>query len=218
MSKHVTCGTPGLENSNTCHQQDASYGSAYERERAAYTQYQALLQPVTKEKLQQAYATIVQAQAHVKALESGIAPEQENVFAAQLSQAQSAVKRAQTNLQNTIVFSPCDCVVQDVNLSVGTVPKGVAATLINLNGLQFKTTNLTERELTNLRVGQPAAVRLRATALSTTGKVASIVPQSSGAQGGAALFTVLIDLDPTSLKPGVLPGMTGRVEVETAGK
>ena len=218
VNRDVTCGTPGLEDSSACHQQDATFGNAYERERTALAQYQALLQPVTKEKLQQAYASVVQAQARVKSLESGVAPESENVFAAQLAQAESAVKRAQTNLQNTIVLSPCDCVVQEVNLSVGTVPKGVAATLINLDGLQFKTTNLTERELTNLKVGQRAEVRLRANDVSVSGKVAAIVPQSSGAQGGAALFTVLVDLDASSLKTTVLPGMTGRVEVATATK
>ena len=42
--------------------------------------------------------------------------------------------------------------------------------------------------------------------------VTAIVPQSAGAQGGTALFTVLITLDPT--KAQILPGMTGRAEIE----
>lgn len=218
VNRDVYCGVPGMRDSVSCLTQEASYGNAYESERAALDRYQSLLQPVTKEKVQQAYAAVVQAQTRLEALQTGIAPEQQAVFDAQLNQARSAVKRAEDNLRETVVFSPCDCVVQEVNASVGTVPKGVAVTLIDLSGLQFKTTNLTERELANVQPGQPAEVRLRAVDGAITGQVEAVIPQSSGTQGGSALFTVLVKLNVPTTGATVLPGMTGQVDVDTASQ
>jgi len=194
-----------------CQQQEASYGNAYESEITARQRYEELLKPVTQDKLTQAYASVASAKARLDQLEAGISPEQNDVNAARLNNARSNVKRAQDNLRESVVLSPCDCVVQEVNVSVGAVPKGVAFTLVNLDGMQFKTTNLSERELTNIRVGNPATVLLRAFDDPFAGKVAAIVPQSTGAEGGAALFTVLIELDPSQ---SLLPGMSGRAEIE----
>lgn len=195
-----------------CQQQEASYGSAYENQIIARQRYEDLLKPVTQDKLTQAYASVASARARLDQLEAGLSPEQNDVNDARLNNARSNVKRAQDNLRESVVLSPCDCVVQEVNVSVGVVPKSVAFTLVNLDGMQFKTTNLSERELANIRAGSPATVRLRAFDEPFAGKVAAIVPQSTGAEGGAALFTVLIDLDPTQSL--LLPGMTGRAEIE----
>lgn len=197
-----------------CQQQEASYGSSYESEITARQRYEELLKPVTQDKLTQAYAGVASAQARLDQLEAGLSPEQNDVNAARLNNAKSNVKRAQDNLRESVVLSPCDCVVQEVNVSVGAVPKGVAFTLVSLDGMQFKTTNLSERELTNIRVGNPATVLLRAFDDPFTGKVAAIVPQSTGAEGGAALFTVLIELDPSQAL--LLPGMTGQAEIEAS--
>ncbi len=216
INRDVYCGTPALKDSNGCKQQEATFGNAYESEVAASDRYKALLQPVTKEKLQQSFATVAQAQARLQALETDTSPEQQKVFAAQLTQARSAVTRSESNLRETTVLSPCDCVVQEVNISVGIVPKGVAMTLVNLQGLQFKTTNLTERELANVQVGQTAEVRLRALDKTIAGRVEAILPQSSGAQGDAALFTVLITLGGS--EQTTLPGMTGQVVVDTQSR
>jgi multidrug resistance efflux pump len=212
VNRDVACGPPLGTDSPYCRSQEASYGNTYESERSALERYERVRQPVTRERLAQAWSSVVSAQARLKALESGTAEEQLRVNAAQLDQAASAVARAEQNLRESVVLSPCDCAVQEVNVAIGSVPKGVAFVLVNLDEMQFKTTNLTERELASIRVGSPAEVRLRAHDDAITGTVSAILPQSQGAQGGAAVFTVLVDLAPSTML--LLPGMTGRVEIE----
>jgi multidrug efflux pump subunit AcrA (membrane-fusion protein) len=48
------------------------------------------------------------------------------------------------------------------------------------------------------------------------GQVAYIVPRASGQVGDAATFTVVIDVDKTELE--LLPGMTGRAEIQRAAE
>ncbi|BCX02526.1 MAG: HlyD family type I secretion periplasmic adaptor subunit [Candidatus Roseilinea sp.] len=212
VDRDVACGTPAGTGIPACQAKEASYGSAYESERAAYANYQKLLQPVTREQLTQANANVVSARARLQALEAGPSEAQRQVFEAQLTQARSAVQRARDNLREAIVRSPCTCIVQEVNVAVGGIPKGVAFTLVTLDALMFETTNLSERDLTAIKIGSRATIRLKAFDRAFSGKVAAILPQSTGAQGGAALFTVLIALDPSEAR--ILPGMTGRAEIE----
>jgi HlyD family secretion protein len=212
VNRDVACGTPAGTNTPACQAQEAAYGSAYESERAAYANYQRTLQPVTQEQLTQANANVISARARLQALESGLSEEQQQVYEAQLNQARSALERAQENLREAIVRSPCTCVVQEVNVAVGIVPKGVAFTLVKLDGMVFETTNLSERDLAAIRIGSRATIRLKAFDQTFGGTVTAIVPQSAGAQGSTALFTVLITLDPTEAP--ILPGMTGRAEIE----
>jgi multidrug resistance efflux pump len=212
VNRDAACGTELGTEAPFCKAQEASYGNSYESERAALERYQDLQQPVTRERLAQAWADVVSAQSRLKALEAGTAEEQRRVSEAQLNQARAAVRRAENSLRESIVLSPCTCVVQEVNVAVGSAPKGVAFVLVNLDGMQFKTTNLTERELASVRIGSSADIRLRAHDRIVTGTVSAILPQSQGAAGGAALYTVLIDLAPSDLL--LLPGMSGRAEIE----
>ncbi|MCS6848361.1 MAG: biotin/lipoyl-binding protein [Anaerolineae bacterium] len=214
VDRDVACGTPAGTGIPACQAKEASYGNAYESERAAYANYQRLLQPATREQLAQANANVVSARARLQALEAGPSEAQQQVFEAQLAQARSAVQRARDNLREAIVRSPCTCIVQEVNVAVGSVPKGVAFTLVRLDGLVFETTNLSERDLAAIKIGSRATVRLKAFDRAFSGQVAALLPQSTGAQGGAALFTVLIALDPTGAR--ILPGMTGRAEIEAS--
>jgi HlyD family secretion protein len=211
VKRDVECGTPLGTDIVTCQLQEASYGNAYESERRSLERYEFLQQPPTADRIAQARQNVAQAQARLEALEAGTPAEQLRLFEAQINQARSAVKRAEDNLINAIVLSPCECVVQEVNVNVGVVPKGVAFTLIDLSQLQFRTTNLSERDLGSIKAGDPATVRLRAFDQRFDAIVSAIVPQSSGEQGAAALFTVILDLD-AGAQP-VLPGMTGQVEI-----
>ena len=211
VKRDVECGTPLGKDVIPCQLQEASYGNAYENERGALERYTLLQQPPTPDKIAQARQNVAQAHARLAELEAGTLPEQQNVFAAQLNQARSAVKRAEDNLINAIVLSPCNCLVQEVNVNVGIVPRGNAFTLIDLGVLQFHTTNLSERDLGNLAAGNPATVRLKAFDQRFDAKVAAVVPQASGEQGSSALFTVILDLDAGG-NP-VLPGMTGQAEI-----
>ncbi len=130
---------------------------------------------------------------------------------AQIDQSTAALARAKANLSKSILLSPCKCVVQAVNVSVGAQSSGTAFILIDLSNLQFKTTNLTERDVANVKIGAVVSVRLKAYSKSFTGTVSAVLGQSSGTQSGTALYTVLINLDPTTDK--LFPGMTGQAEI-----
>ena len=205
----LACGS-GTATQN-CKAQEVSYGNAYESMVAAEARYKALLIPVSKEKLTQAYNSVASTKARLEALKAGVTEAQQKINEAQLSQAQATLDHAKANLMSAKLFSPCDCVVQAVNVAVGMQAGNNAISLVDTTGLQFKTTNLTERDVANIKIGSLVIVRLKAHAGALTGKVNTVLGQSTGAQSGTALFTVLVDLDATDKR--LLPGMTGQAEV-----
>jgi HlyD family secretion protein len=211
--RDLVCGQD--QDGPNCKSQEAAYGSAYESMQAAYARYQEVLQPASKDKVTQAYSSVASAQANLDSKKGGATDEQKRVAQAQYDQAKAALDRAKTNLDKAKLVSPCACVVQEANLVVGGVPTSTAFLLVNLNGIQFKTTNLSERDVANIAPGSAANIRLKAYDRSLSGKVSAVLAQSTGAQSGAALFTVLIDVDALGAAGKLLlPGMTGQAEIE----
>jgi multidrug resistance efflux pump len=210
-ARDSACGGPGGTGVQACKTQEAAYGSAYESMIAAESRYNAVRLPASKEALTQAYNSVASAKARLEALKTGLTEAQQKINDAQLSQAEAALERAKVNLTSAQLISPCDCVVQAVNVAVGMQGGSGAFTLVNVNGLQFKTTNLTERDVANIKAGGAATIRLKAHSDVFTGKVSAVLGQSSGSQSGTALFTVLVNLDPTDKR--LLPGMTGQAEI-----
>jgi multidrug efflux pump subunit AcrA (membrane-fusion protein) len=89
-------------------------------------------------------------------------------------------------------------------------------TLFDAVDLEFHTTNLSERDLGQVKPGQPARMVLKTYPDDPlTGTVVRIAPQAGPLVGDAATFVVIIQLAPTALE--LRPGMTGRVEIETGG-
>ena len=210
-SRDRACGTKdGLE-APGCKSAEASYGSAYESMLTARQNYETAQVPVAQSSLTQASASITSAKARLDALKAGPSEAQIKGNELQISQAQSVLDRATTNLAKAILVSPCDCVVQDVAAVVGAMPSGAAFTLVDLSALQFKTSNLVERDVAAMKVGAPVSIRLKAYTEDFTGKVSAVLSQSSGTQSGTAVYTVLIALDPSTRK--LLPGMTGQADI-----
>jgi multidrug efflux pump subunit AcrA (membrane-fusion protein) len=213
ISRDASCGSSGV-GSAQCKSQEANVGSAYEGERRAYQQYLDAQKAPTQQQLTQSYAQVAQAQASLDRLLTPISQtvEQQKVSELELAQAKSSVERAQRNLDKAKLISPCDCTVQDVNIAVGSVAgASPAMTLVQVNSVVFRTNNLTERDLAQIKIGSPAQVRLKPFDTTFKGKVSAILPQASGVQGTNALFTVVVALDPA--KEELLPGMTGQAEI-----
>lgn len=211
VSRDKACGTKdGLE-APGCKSAEASYGNAYESMLTARQNYETALEPVPQSSLTQASSSITSAKARLDALKAGLTEAQIKANEMQVSQAQGTLDRARTNLAKAILVSPCDCVVQDVAAVVGAMPSGAAFTLVDLSALQFKTSNLVERDVAAMKVGAPVSIRLKAYTDNFTGKVSAVLSQSSGTQSGTAVYTVLISLDPTTRK--LLPGMTGQADI-----
>lgn len=207
------CGSTGATETSACKQQEISYGNAFESLMTARANYENALKPIAQSALAQANASIQSSKARLEDLTAGQTETAIKTATLQRSQAQTALDRARANLALATLRSPCDCVVSAVNTAVGAMPSGAAFTLVDLSRLQFKTTNLVERDVAAIQVGAPVTIRLKAWSDALTGSVRAVLAQSPGTQSGTALYTVLIDVNADGR--ALLPGMTGQVDITT---
>ena len=207
------CGS--TPESQVCKQGDATQGSSYESERTAYDSYQKLLLPATPEKLTQSYAAVAAAETKLKNLRAGQKEEQRKLDEQKVNQARANVDRAAEDLRKAQLVSPCDCSVQEVNIVTGTLSgTGSAITLLNLASLQFKTTNLSERDIVSIKVGAPVQVRLKTYDEPFQGSVSTLLPLADTNVTSStvdARFNVLLTVEPNGVE--LLPGMTGQAEI-----
>ena len=214
VSRDLACSGPDGLSKISCKQAEASLGNAYEGWISSQDSLQKLLAPPAQDLLIQANSSIVSARAKLEALKSGVIDTQRKINETQIAQASAAVQRAKDNVASTQLRSPCDCIVQEVNVAVGMAAGSSAFTLVNLSALQFKTTNVTERDIAKLKPGAITNIRLKAHGEPLTARLGSVLAQASGAQGNTATYTVLFDLDKTDKL--LLPGMTGQADISVS--
>ena len=213
LNRDQACGlVPGIPGSNeaSCKSAQLSVQQAEMREATAHQSYLDAQKPASNDQLVKSWSAVASAQNNLANLKNGVSAEKRHVYELQLKQLQVAVDRATRNLARAKLLSPCDCVVQAVTLTAGSTSEG-NVTLLDTARLIFRATNITERDVIAIKPGQSATLRLKAFNDLFTGKVAAVLPASSGMQSSTALFTVLIDLDPSTAN--LLPGMTGSVDI-----
>ncbi|MCL5995973.1 MAG: HlyD family secretion protein [Chloroflexi bacterium] len=194
-----------------CKQADLAVEASELNVTSSYQKYLEAQEPATQEDLTKAWASVVQAQASLNSLQSGATDEETQIYDVQLAQAKLTVERAERDLEKAKLISPCDCVVQEVNMSAGATSEDATITLLDTLQLKFLTTNLTEQDVIKLQAGQTATIRLRAYEQNFSGTVNAILPLSSGTQGSLALYTAILDIDPGDAV--LQPGMTGQAEI-----
>lgn len=209
ISRDRACST-GTETMQ-CRQAEASFGSAYESLMLARSNYEKTLQPVTASSVASANAAVQTSKSKLEDLTAGPTDLAKKQAETQRSQAKAALETATENLAKATLLAPCDCIVQAVNVGVGSTPSGVAFSLIDVSALQFVTTNLVERNVAQIQVGAPVTIRLKAYSEPLTGTVRSVLAQSSGVQSSSALYTAQISLAPTDKV--IYPGMTGQADI-----
>ncbi len=173
-----------------------------------------------------AAATVASAEQALNQAQNG--PEDSQIAAARLqveqadialAQAQSNLEAARQALQNAALLAPWTGTILSVEATPGVLVAGGVpiVTLLDSDSVQFHTANLSERDLAYVTPGQPVQLTLKSyPGQPIDGAVAYIVPQASGQVGDAATFTVVIDVGGTELD--LLPGMTGRAEIQRAGE
>lgn len=127
-------------------------------------------------------------------------------------QSKAAWDSAAASLAQSTLLAPYDGMVVDIQVIPGeTVQSGQAVlTLVNLDNLQIKTTDLSERDITRVKLGQSVDVYIEALDITVKGKVVRISPISETV-GGDVVYPVTIEL---SGKPeGLLWGMTAEVQI-----
>jgi len=131
-----------------------------------------------------------------------------------LEQEQFALTQAQNALDKAQISAPWSGTIQSVEVSPGgMIGAGTpVVTLVDTEGLEFITTNLSERDLNQISIGQEARMTLKTYPNDPImGTVARIELAASGTVGDAAVFPVVIQFDSGDFV--VRQGMTGRVEI-----
>ena len=131
---------------------------------------------------------------------------------AQSLQAFSALEIAQATLAQNTLTAPYDGTIVSVNTIPGEfVQQGqTIIALATLDNLIIETTDLGERDVMKIKVGDPANVYMEAMDENISGKVSRIAPKAD-TLGGDVIFKVTITLD--AQPKGLLWGMTAEVTI-----
>jgi len=201
-------------------QQAVALQQASDDYKTAKANYEALVRGATVEELDMARAAVEaaraqvdvaqaqagQAKAQLDQLLAGPSAEAINVAEAQVQQAQAALEAAQVALDQAALRASSAGTVVALEVSVGetVLPGQTVLTLADLNHLQVETTDLSERDVDEVAVGQQVTVYVEALGLEIAGRVVRIAHQASEI-GGDVVYTVIVELDeqPPDLRWGM---------------
>jgi RND family efflux transporter MFP subunit len=131
-----------------------------------------------------------------------------------VDRAQALLDLANANLEaQSMITAPIDGTVISVDIAPAEIvtPGQIVIVLADLSNYQIETTDLSERDVAKVQVGQTANVFIEALGENFTGKVVDI-DRIGSTLGGDVVFTVTIDLD--QQPQGLLWGMSADVKIE----
>ena len=142
-----------------------------------------------------------------------VPPEVREIAHAHVQQDQAALEIARASLAQSILVVPYDATVASVHVIPGEYVQQnqVVITLATLNNLQLETTDLSERDIANVKIGAPVNISIEASNENVSGTVIGISPMAS-AVGGDIVFKVTIAFD--KQPENLLWGMTAEVTIE----
>jgi HlyD family secretion protein len=181
---------------------------------SALANYQLVTRGALPEDLEAAWASVASAKAQLDMLQAGATPEQLSAAQAAVAQAEAAVEVARATLSQATLVAPFAGTVADLQVSPGQIvlPGQVVLTLADMQELRVETTDLSERDVTGVQMGQEATVFVDALNVDVPGRVALISPLASTV-GGDVVYTVVIALE--GQPEGLLLGMSVEVEIAT---
>src|SRR5258706_2399072 len=141
-------------------------------------------------------------------------PERREQALAEAEQAKTKLETAKAILGQTALLAPFDATVVKIQVQTGELAQAgqVVITLGDLATMQIETTDLSERDVTKVQVGQSVDVFIKVLNKHFTGKVIRICP-TSNTVGGDVVYPVTIGLD--EQPDGLLWGMSAEVEMQT---
>lgn len=168
-------------------------------------------------RLETAQAAYQEAQWYLSALKGEqIPPEATGAKLAALQSARDAIAAIRQRLDATRLVAPIDGMVTRVGVTVGeyAVPAQPLVFISDVEHLQVQTTDLSERDVVKVQVGQKVTVFVEALNDTLTGKVVLISPVSS-TLGGDVVYQTTIELDrpfPKGLRAGMSADVTFQTE------
>ena len=181
---------------------------------SALANYELVTRGALPEDLEAAWRNVKSAIAQGDKLRAGPTPEQLAIAQAAVAQAEAALELARATLNQATLTAPFSGTVADVQVNPGQIvmPGQVVLTVADLSHLQVETTDLSERDVTEVQVGQEATVYVEALNVDVPGRVARISPLASTV-GGDVVYTVIIALE--ERPEGLRLGMSVEVEIAT---
>ena len=141
-----------------------------------------------------------------------VPPEVRQVAAAKVQQAQAALEVTQATLAQNTLTAPYDGTIASINIVPGEFVQldQVVFTLATLDHFQIETTDLSERDITDVKLGDPVNITVDALNTEISGKVIRISPMADTV-GGDVVYKVTIELD--EQPKGLRWGMTAEVTI-----
>lgn len=143
-----------------------------------------------------------------------ISMEQLDTAQANVDNAKAVLDTANATLAEATLKAPFAGTIASVNISPAetAVPGQVVIVMGDLSHFQIETTDLSERDIPTVKVGQSANVSIQALNQQFSGKV-SDVARISSTIGGDVVYKVTIELD--QQPQGLRWGMTANVQIQT---
>jgi multidrug resistance efflux pump len=153
------------------------------------------------------------ARADLDTLRAGATTEEIAAAEAAVNRAEATARAARVALEQTTLRAPFAGTVTAAQISVGeaAMPGQTVMALAHLHNLQAQTTDLSERDVARVGVGQRATVYVEALDAEVEGLVVRIAPQANTV-GGDVMYTITIALD--GQPPGLRWGMSVEVEID----
>jgi HlyD family secretion protein len=163
--------------------------------------------------LEAAKAEVANAELAFDRVKNGPDTETLTIAQARVSNAESQLMASQTALDEMEIKAPFDGSVGKLNVHSGdwVTPGQLIVAVVDLQHLQVETTDLSERDVSKVKTGEPVTVFVKALNLNVTGAVAEIASMSDSL-GGDVVYKTVISLD--SAPEGLLPGMSVDVRYE----
>lgn len=142
-----------------------------------------------------------------------VPPEVRQKADAEAASAQASLEVAQASLAQSALVAPFDANVASVDVAPGEFVQQnqVVITLATLDTLQLETTDLSERDIAEVKINAPVHIFMEALNQEFTGRVIRISPKADTV-GGDIVFKVTIGFD--QQPENLLWGMTAEVTME----
>jgi HlyD family secretion protein len=190
----------------------AAIAAAQARIERAEAELERLRTPGSANQVAEAAAQVRSAQAALDLLTAGARDGAVAAAAVAVTEAEAGLKRAAATLEDHTLRAPFDGTITAIAVNPGEMVQvgQTALTLADLNHLQVETTDLSERDVARVEIGQAVEVFVEALNDTFPGRVLRISPQAS-VIGGDIVYSVIIDLE--ERPPELRWGMSADVEI-----
>lgn len=155
-------------------------------------------------------AQLAKAQRDYEMLKSGPDPDQVRLAQARLANAQTQLEAAQAALEQLTLAAPFAGTVVSLDLTQGewVVPGQPVLLLVDLENIHVETTDLSERDVPGIEIGQAVTVFIEALGQEVPGRVSEVSPLAD-TLGGDVVYKTTIELD--AIPDGLRAGMSVEV-------